>query len=101
DTDPAIADTVRSALRAMHALGAEIVEVTVPKFDSLLAGTSVLNMETKFDLIDYFEHVPNSQVHSMHDILERGLYHSALEARFRLVDTVQQRDSEAHRRALA
>ncbi|MDB4877902.1 MAG: gatAX [Gemmatimonadetes bacterium] len=101
DADAIIADTVRAAVRSMRALGAEVVDVTIPDFETLIAGTSVLNMETKFDLIDYLAGVPNAPVKSMHEILERGLYHAALENRFKLVDTVQNRDSEAYRAALA
>jgi amidase len=101
DTDPAIGDTVRAAVRSMRALGAEVVDVTVPRFDSLVAGTSVLNLDTKYDLIDYLATVPNAPVHSMREILDRGLYHSALEARFRSIDSAGVRGGEAYDRAIA
>ena len=63
-------------------------------------------METKFDLIDYLARV-NSAVQSMHEILERGLYHAALEARFssstrcRRATTTRTARAIAKRRVLA
>ncbi len=96
-----IADTVRAAGRAMHALGATVINVSVPDLDSMVDGTSVINMETKFDLIDYFKTVPNAPVHSLHDILASGLIDEQLEARLELADTVRAADSAPYRAALA
>ncbi|HEY4218652.1 MAG TPA: amidase family protein [Gemmatimonadaceae bacterium] len=96
-----IADTVRAAVRSMRALGATIVDVRMPTLDSLLNGTSVINMETKFDLIEYFKTVPNAPVHSLHDILASGLVDEQVEGRLLLPDTVRSADSEAYRAALA
>ena len=101
DTDAEIADTVRSALQVMKRAGADVMEVRIPEFDSLMAGSSVLNMETRSDLMAYLQGVPNAPVHSMHDILASGLYDRALEARFRLVDTIVGMESDAYRRAVA
>ncbi len=100
DTDAEIADTVRAAMAAMRSLGATIIEVSVPEFDTLIANTSVIPMETKFDLIEYLKRVPNAPVHSMREILDKGLYDRALEVRFRSVDTVQSLDTERYRTAL-
>jgi Asp-tRNA(Asn)/Glu-tRNA(Gln) amidotransferase A subunit family amidase len=100
DTDPEIADTIRAAIAVMRANGAEIVDVQVADFDSLMAGSSVINTETKFDLIDYLKTVPNAPVHSMREILDGGLYDRALESRFRTVDSAVTLDSDAHRRQL-
>ena len=101
DTDAEIADTVRAALAAMKAQGATIIEVPVAEFDSLIANTSVINMETKFDLMRYLRGVPNAPVHSMREILDKGLFDRALEMRFRTLDTVTMLDSDQHKRALA
>ena len=100
DTDAEIADTVRAAIAAMKSLGATIVEVSAPEFDTLIANTSVIPMETKFDLIDYLKRVPNAPVHSMREILDKGLYDRALEVRFRAVDTVQSLDTDRYRTTL-
>ena len=101
DTDAEIADTIRSAIAVMKANGAEVIDVNVADFDSLMAGSSAINSETKFDLIEYLRTVPNAPVHSMRDILDGGLYDRALESRFRAVDSAVTLDSDVHRRALA
>jgi amidase len=104
DADGEIVDTVRAAVRAMHAAGADTVPVTIPGLDSLLAGTSVINFEHKFDMLDYLARGragPAGPVASLADLVATGLEHDALETRFRLADTTSMRDSPAYRRALA
>ena len=98
--DGDIADTVRAAARAMGGLGAEIIDVTIADFDSLLAASSVIGYEFKWDLIDYLARVPNAPVTSLRQILDEGMHHDALDATFRARDTVQARDSDGYRRAL-
>jgi hypothetical protein len=51
--------------------------------------------------MDYLAGEPSAPVHSLSDILAQGLYHSALEPRWRRIDTVSARSSDAHRAALA
>lgn len=101
DADQDIRDTVRAAATAMKAAGAELVEVTMAGFDSLVAGTSVLNFETKFDLSDFLARIPGAPAGSLGELLDRGLYHDAMEVRLRRADTVSARDSEAYRKAMA
>ena len=101
DTDEEIADTVRSAIRRMKALGAEIIDVRIPGFDSLVAGTAVIPFEMKFDIDDYLAAHPNAPVKSFSEILQGGFFHEALEPRYRLRDTMKVRDSEPYLRALA
>jgi Asp-tRNA(Asn)/Glu-tRNA(Gln) amidotransferase A subunit family amidase len=101
DIDSDIADTVRAAARAMKAAGAELVDVNVAGFDSLLANSSAINYETKFDLSDYLSHTPHPPVASLTEILDKGLYHEALDARLHLADTIRTRDSESYRNMLA
>lgn len=100
DADGEILDTVRAGIRAMKAAGADTVRVEIAGFDSLLAGTSVINFEHKFDMIDYLAKTPGEPVKSIADILATGLESSALEARFKLADSLGTRDSDAYRRAL-
>ena len=100
DADAEIADTVRSALRAMQGQGAVLVELPLAEFDTLIAGTSAINLETKFDLADYLRTVPNAPVHTLREILDRGLFDKQLEARFRTIDTMPAADSPAHTRVL-
>ena len=100
-TDGDIADSIRATTRVMGALGAEVVDVTIPDLDSLLTGSGVIPLEFKWDLMDYLAKSPSAPVKSLHEIIEQGLHHEALDATFRTRDTVQSRDSEGYRRALA
>ena len=45
-----------------------------------MRGSSVIDAEFKFDLIDYLARCPNAPVHSLGEILDRGEYAAALEA---------------------
>jgi Asp-tRNA(Asn)/Glu-tRNA(Gln) amidotransferase A subunit family amidase len=101
DADGEILDTVRSAIRAMKAAGADTVRVNVAGFDSLLANTSVINFEHKHDMIDYLARTPRSPVKSIADMITLGLESEALEARLRLADSVGTRASEPYSRALS
>ncbi|MDQ6611520.1 MAG: amidase family protein [Gemmatimonadota bacterium] len=95
DADAEIADTVRAALSAMRAQGATLIDIAPAEFDTLIANTTVLNMETKFDLLDYLAKVPDAPVHSLREIIDRGEFDRALEMRFRTVDTFSTRESAA------
>jgi Asp-tRNA(Asn)/Glu-tRNA(Gln) amidotransferase A subunit family amidase len=99
--DGDIADTVRAAVNAMTKLGAEVLEVNLADFDSLVAGTRLSPYEMRSDLIDYFARTGGSPVKSLREIIDRGLYDSQLEARYKSDDTVAMRGSPAHRAVLA
>lgn len=101
DADGEILDTVRSAIRAMKAAGADTVRVNIVGFDSLFANTSVINFEHKYDMIDYLARTPGSPIKSIADMLAAGLESEALEARLKLADSAGTRSSEAYSRALA
>jgi amidase len=73
----------RKALDSMRQQGAELVEVTVAGIEDLIRGSSLIDAEFKFDLIDYFKRWPDAPVHSLAEILERGEYSIALDAIFR------------------
>ena len=96
-----VKDTVRSAARAMAAMGAEVVEVDMPDFDALIAGTRAIALETKFDLAEYFKRPGTQPVASLTEIIDKGLFDVSLEARHKSVNTTEQRDSEDHRTMLA
>lgn len=101
DTDAEIADTVRAAIATMKSHGAIVVDVPMPEYDTLVANTSVINMETKFDIANYLKTIPNAPVHSLKEIVDRGLMDKALEARFRAIDTMPSLDSDARKKTLA
>jgi Asp-tRNA(Asn)/Glu-tRNA(Gln) amidotransferase A subunit family amidase len=100
-TDGDIADSIRATTRAMRTQGAEVFDLTIPDLDSLLAGSGVIPLEFKWDLMDYLAKSPNAPVKSLHEIIELGLHHEALDATFRIRDTISTRDGEGYRRALA
>jgi len=63
--DAEVADIVGGALKEMRSRGAEIVDVEVPDYDTLMQGSSTINAEFKFDLFDFLAHYPNAPVHSL------------------------------------
>ena len=73
----------RLALEAMRKEGAEIVDLSIPGLDEQMRGSSLIDAEFKYDLMDYLARWPNAPVHSLADILERGDYAAALDANFR------------------
>ncbi|MGE5245831.1 MAG: amidase family protein [Betaproteobacteria bacterium] len=97
--DPDVAAVVRHMLEELRAGGAELIDVTIPGLDEQLQGSSVIDSEFKFDLMDYLGRFPNAPVHSLGEILERGQYAAALEQTFRHRNSVESRDSEEYRRA--
>ena len=90
---------VQKALDGLKKAGAEVTDVVIPGLDDLLRDSSMINSDFKFDLADYLARSENAPVKSLGEILDRGLYHTALEATFRARNAVEQRESEASRRA--
>jgi hypothetical protein len=98
--DAEVTASVRSALDAMKKAGAELVEVAIPGLDDQLNGSSVIDAEFKFDLMDYLSQFPNAPVKSLGDIIDRGLYHAELEAGFKRRNLPEARETDTYRRAL-
>jgi Asp-tRNA(Asn)/Glu-tRNA(Gln) amidotransferase A subunit family amidase len=82
--DEEVATIVRKALDSMKANGAEIVEIQVAGLDDVVAQSSLINLEFKTDLQRYLAQFPDAPVKSLQEILDRGLYHVALENTFKL-----------------
>jgi len=101
DGDPDVVDVARAAIEEMKGQGAQTVDVTIPELDELLRTSGVINYEFKFDLMDYLAKTPRPPVASLAEILDRGLYHAALDATFRRRSAVEMRDSEEYRKALS
>src|SRR6186713_704076 len=74
-TDGDIADSIRATTRAMRTQGTEVFDLTIPDLDSLLAGSGVIPLEFKWDLLDYLAKSPDAPVKSLHEIIELGLHH--------------------------
>ena len=98
--DQEVATIVKKAIEAMKQAGAETLEVSVPGMDDLLRGSSVINAEFKFDLMDYLARVPSPPVKSLSDILDSGHYLAALEANYKTRNRPESRESDEYRRAL-
>jgi Asp-tRNA(Asn)/Glu-tRNA(Gln) amidotransferase A subunit family amidase len=90
---------VRTAIDAMQKQGADTVDVTVPGLEDLVGGSSVIDAEFKFDLMDYLARSPNAPVRSLGDILARGAYHASLDSSFKRRNAVEARETETYRRA--
>ena len=101
NADGDVADTIRAAARSMRALGAEVIEVNMPDFDTLIGGSSAILLESKFDLMDYLARPGGAPVRSLREIIDKGLYDLALEDRHKTADTVSTRDGESHQKVLA
>ncbi len=104
--DAEVSGIVRKALDEMKAQGAEIVEITIPGLDEVVDRSSLINLEFKTDLMRYLAQFPNAPVKSLQDILDRGDFHAALEATFKLrnaaiADPEEIRQVQARRQALA
>ena len=91
---------VRAGLEAMVAAGAEVVEVTIPEMDSLLARTSVIGHEFALDLVAYLESVGSAPVASLADIVALGLHSEQLDGTFRRRSQPGGRDEAAYAEAL-
>jgi amidase len=99
--DAAVAGLVRAAIGRMAELGADTVTVEIPDYLSLIAGSSVIAHEFKWDLLDYLASVPNAPVSSLEEMLDRGLNHAALVPILERSTAPASRDTEAYRDALA
>jgi amidase len=97
--DQEVTTVVQQALDSLKKAGAEIVDVVIPGLDDLLRDSSMINSDFKFDLAEYLAQSGNAPVKSLGEILDRGLYHTALEGTFRARNAVEHRESDASRRA--
>jgi Asp-tRNA(Asn)/Glu-tRNA(Gln) amidotransferase A subunit family amidase len=98
--DQEVATLVRKALATFPNLGIEVAETTVPGLDDLLQGTSVINAEFKFQLMDFLHQYPGAPVHSLAEILSSGRYDPAVEGVFKRSEAVESRDAAGYRASL-
>jgi amidase len=97
--DQEVSTVVQKSIEALKKTGAEIIDVAIPGLEDLLRDSSMINADFKFDLADYLAKSENPPVKSLGEILDRGLYHTALESTFRLRNAPEQRETDAARRA--
>jgi hypothetical protein len=98
--DQEVTTVINGTIELLKKQGVEVVDVAVPGLDDLLASSSLINSEFKFDLADYLAARSEAPVKSLGDILDRGLYHLALESNFRARNAPERRDTDQYRRAL-
>src|SRR6185312_9762137 len=84
---------IRQATEALKRRGAEVVDVQLPKLDSIANSAGVIPYEFKYDLIDFLAKIPNAPVPSLAAILQAGAYHIALEGALRLRESQGTRNS--------
>jgi amidase len=77
-----VTTVIRRAVNVMAQNGAEIIELDIEGLDPLLTSSSVIDMEFGFDLERYLRH-SGAEVKTLDEILASGLYHVALDARYR------------------
>jgi amidase len=99
--DQEVTTIVRAALDRMKAEGAEIRDVVIPGLDTLIARAGVIDFEFKFDFQDFMAQTPNAPVATLGEIIDRGLYHSAIDASLRRRNLNGSRDTLPYRTALA
>jgi Asp-tRNA(Asn)/Glu-tRNA(Gln) amidotransferase A subunit family amidase len=91
--DAAVGEIVRAALRRMETLGATLVAVDLPGFAALMAGSSLIGHEFKWDLMDYLAGVPDAGVGTLTEMIELGLIHDAVIGTMRRWDEGTERDT--------
>ncbi len=97
--DAEVTNVIQRALDELKKAGAEVIDVVIPGLEELLRDSSMIQSDFKFDFAEYLAKSENPPVKTLGEILDRGLYHSALESAFRMRNAIEQRESEASRRA--
>ncbi|HYC52174.1 MAG TPA: amidase family protein [Gemmatimonadaceae bacterium] len=92
DAHPDVASTVRAAIRAMQAQGAEIVEVNVP-LDTFAANTSLVFAEMRLAMDAWLAGLPRSTVRTFADLVATGLHHQTAEGRIRPASAITSEDA--------
>jgi amidase len=81
-TDPEIKALTEQAIAEMKAQGAEVVDFTLPDFDTISKGVGCGDMQA--DLNQFFAvHGTNAPFHSLQDIYDSGLYLPSIQERLK------------------
>jgi amidase len=78
--DQEVAGVVRSALDRMKLAGATLIDVAIPGLDTLMGRAGVIDYEFRPDFEDFMAAFPNAPVKSVQEIIDRRLYHMAIDA---------------------
>lgn len=91
---------VRTAIDDMKKQGATVESIKMPELNDLLNGSSVIDYEFKEDLAAYLARYSNPPVKTLQEIVDKGLYHSMLEAVLKRRLAAKGRDSDDYRKAV-
>ena len=98
--DREVAAIVHTALDRMREAGAEVVEVTLPGLDTLMGRAGVIDYEFKPDFAEFLAAFPTAPVKGVEEIIERRLYHMAIDGSINRRNANGSRTSEAYKSAL-
>ncbi|MEK6321664.1 MAG: amidase family protein [Acidobacteriota bacterium] len=98
--DQEVGRVVRAAIEEMKKQGATVVDIPIPNLNELLRDSSLIDFEFKGDLAAYLAERPAAPVRSLGEILQKGLYHTALESTFKRRNVAKGRDSAEYQKAL-
>jgi len=94
--DQRVGSVVRTAVQRMEQRGAQAVEVSVPAMPTE-GDVSLIRFEFKFHLNEYLARTPHAPVRTLAEILDKGLFHPAVEQGFRRSNDVATLDSDEYR----
>ena len=89
---------VRRALDELKKHGADVVDVAIPGYDDLMAGTGLIDVEFKADINEYLSRIPNAPVRTLAEAIDGGFLHGVIDPSSRRRNTMQLPDAEAIRR---
>ncbi|MFS0635506.1 amidase family protein [Mesobacillus foraminis] len=94
--EPQINAAMEDAIEDMKEMGAEVVDVTIPNLDKILAYPSLSSYEFKFQLNDYLASLgSDAPVKSLSDIIESGKFDSSLRSGLVSRNNVQSLENHA------
>ena len=99
DAHPDVAGTVRAALRALQAQGAEVIEVNVP-LDTFAANTSLVFAEMRIALDGWLARQPTLPVRTFAELVATGLHHQTADGRIRPASAITPDDAATRIRAV-
>lgn len=91
----------RAAVEELKKAGATVVSVPMPELNAALAGISLIDAEFNEDLKAWLEWSGNPPVHSLREIVDRGLFHSAIEGVLRRSVESKGRSGDDYQKILA
>ena len=74
-----VRDVIEDAVETLRGLGAELLEVEEPDVTELVANSSVIGQEFKFDFDAYLAETPGAPVRSLEELVSLGLYHEIVD----------------------